>query len=169
MVWLSGIFPYEKCVEVFERIGERYVSSSSIWRQTQMYGKQMKDYLEHQREQVSVERIQLPDAKHDHDQRKGISMDGGMVNIREEGFRELKVGTVFDIEPRLERNPQTQELHEMAHGVNLLYTAVFGSKDVFSPALWALAVQHDLPTSPQPQCGRGRCPMDLGWRRACLS
>lgn len=147
MVWLSGVLPYEQCVEVFERIGERYVSSSSIWRQTQDYGKQMKDYVEYQRDQVSVERIQLPDAKHDHDQCKGISMDGGMVNIRGEGFRELKVGTVFDVEHRLERNPQTQELHEMAHGIDVSYTAVLGSKDMFSPALWALAVQHDLPTA----------------------
>jgi len=147
MVWLSGILPYKQCVEVFERIGERYVSSSSIWRQTQTYGEQMQDYVEYQREQVSVERIQLPDAKHDHNQRKGISMDGGMVNIRGEGFRELKVGTVFDVEHRLERNPQTQELHEMAHGVHVAYTAVLGSKDIFSSALWTLAVQHDLPTA----------------------
>ena len=45
-------------------------------------------------------------------------MDGGMVNIRGEGWRKLKVGTVFDVEKRLERNPQTQELDEMAHGVH---------------------------------------------------
>lgn len=45
-----------------------------------------------------------------------------MVNLREEGWRELKVGTVFDVETRLERNPQTQELDEMAHGVNVHYT-----------------------------------------------
>jgi hypothetical protein len=132
---------------VFERIGERYVSSSSIWRQTQVYGEQMQVYVEQQRQQVSIERIQLPDSKHDHDQRKGVSMDGGMVNIRGEGWRELKVGTVFDVEKQLERNPQTGELDEMAQGVNVRYTAVLGSKADFSPALWALAVQHDLPTA----------------------
>ncbi len=98
-----------------------------------------------QREQVSVEQIQLPDAKHDHNQRKGVSMDGGMVNIRDEGWCELKVGTIFDVDLRLERNPQTGELDEMAHGVNVHYTAILGTKDEFKPALWALAVQHDLP------------------------
>jgi hypothetical protein len=96
---------------------------------------------------VSVERIQLPDARHDHDQRKGVSMDGDMVNIRGEGWRELKVGTIFDVEMRLERNPQTGELDKMAHGVNVHYTAILGTKDDFKPALWALAVQHDLPTA----------------------
>jgi len=147
MVWLSGLLPYDQCEQVMERIGERYVSDSSIWRQTQRYGARMEAEVEHQRQQVSVERIQFPDARHDHDQRKALSMDGGMVNIRGEGWRELKVGAVFDVEKRLERNPQTQELDEMAHGVNVNYTAVLGSKDAFKPALWALAVQHDLPTA----------------------
>ena len=147
MVWLSGLLPYEQCEQVMERIGERYVSDSSIWRQSQVYGVRMQAEVEHQQEHVSVERIQLPDARYDHDQRKAVSMDGGMVNIRHEGWRELKVGAVFDVEKRLERNPQTQQLDEMAHGVNVHYTAVLGSKDVFKPALWALAVQHDLPTA----------------------
>jgi hypothetical protein len=147
MVWLSGLLPYEQCEQVMERIGERYVSDSSIWRQSQVYGEQMQAEVEHQRQQVSVERIQLPDARHDHDQRKAVSMDGGMVNIRGEGWREVKVGAVFDVETRLERNPQTGDLDEMAHGVNVNYTAVVGTKEDFKPALWALAVQHELPTA----------------------
>ena len=147
MVWLSGLLPYEQCEQVMERIGERYVSDSSIWRQTQRYGARMEAEVDHQRQQVSVEHIRLPDAKHDHEQRKAVSMDGGMVNIRDDGWRELKVGTVFDVENRLERNVHTGELDEMPHGVNVNYTAVLGSKDAFKPALWALAVQHDLPTA----------------------
>lgn len=107
----------------------------------------MLELVEQEREQVSVERVQLPDARHDHDQRKGVSMDGGMVNIRDEGWRELKVGTVFDVATRLERNLQTHELDELAHGVHVHYTAVLGSKDTFRPALWALGVQHHLPTA----------------------
>jgi hypothetical protein len=147
MVWLSGLLAYEQCEAVFQTIGERWVSASSIWRQTQKHGERMKTYIEQQREQVSVERVQLPDARYDHDQRKAVSMDGGRVNIRGEGWREVKVGAVFDVETRLERNPQTRELDEMAHGVNVHYTAVLGAKDTFKSALWALAVQHDLPTA----------------------
>lgn len=107
----------------------------------------MQAVVEHQYQQVSVERIQFPDVQHDHNQRKAVSMDGGMVNIREEGWRELKVGAVFDVESRLQRNPQTRELEPMAHGVNVHYTAILGSKESFRPALWALAVQHELPTA----------------------
>ena len=147
MLWLSGQLPFEQSVDVMARIGERFISQSTTWRMVQFYGEQLQSVIAHEREQVSVERIQLPDAKHDHEQHKGLSIDGGMVNIRHQGWRELKVGTIFDVELRLERNPQTHDLDEMAHGVNVHYTAVLGSKDEFRPALWALAVQHDLPTA----------------------
>jgi hypothetical protein len=143
-----GVFPLdEQCQQVFERIGERFIPSSSTWRQTQKHGQCLQVYVEQQRQQVSVERVVPPDVRYDHDQRKGVSVDGGMVNIRGEGWRELKVGTPFDVEIRLERHPQTQELDEMAHGVNVHYTAVVGSKSEFTPALWALAVHHDVPTA----------------------
>jgi len=147
MVWLSSMLPYEQCEAVFTVIGETTIAASSIWRQTQKHGQRIQAYVEQQRQQVSVERVVLPDARHDHDERKAISMDGGMVNIRDEGWRELKVGAVFDVESRLERNPQTKELEPMAHGVNVNYTAVLGTKDAFTPALWALAVEHQVPTS----------------------
>jgi hypothetical protein len=125
MVWLSGIVPYEQCEAVFAEIGEQWFGASSIWRQTQKHGQRLLDYVTYQREQVSVERVQLPDAKHDHDQRKGVSMDGGMVNIRGEGWREMKVGTVFDVDLRLERNPQTGELEMRWHMGSMCITRLF--------------------------------------------
>jgi hypothetical protein len=147
MVWLSGLLPYAQCEVVMREIGERLIPASSIWRQTQRHGERLQAVVEHQRDEVSVERVVLPAVQYDHDQRKGVSMDGGMVNIRDEGWRELKVGAVFDVDLRLERNPQTQELDEMAHGVNVHYTAVLGTKEDFTPALWALAVERDVPTA----------------------
>ena len=147
MVWLSGLLPYQQCEAVFAEIGERMIPTSSIWRQTQRHGERLQTYVEHQREQTSIERGVLPDPRYDHNQRKGVSLDGGLMNIRGEGWRELKVGAVFDVATRLERNPKTRELDEMAHGVNTHYTAVLGSKDAFTPALWTLAVQHEVPTA----------------------
>jgi hypothetical protein len=147
MVWLSALLPYEQCASVFERIAGRLIPASSIWRQTELHGERMEAYVARQRDQVSMERVVLPDASHDHDQPKAITLDGGMVNIRGEGWRELKVGAVFDVERRLERNPQTRELEPMAHGVNVHYTAVLGSRGDFTPALWALALEQALPTA----------------------
>jgi hypothetical protein len=147
MVWLSGIVPYEQAAAVFDRIGGRLIPASSLWRQSQQQGERLHKAVEQHRQQVSVERVVLPAALHDHDQRKGLSLDGGMINIRGEGWRELKVGAAFDIQMRRERDPRTQAWTNLAQGVNVHYTAVLGSKEAFTPALWTLAVDHDLPTA----------------------
>lgn len=152
MVWLGALLPYQQCQAVLERIGERLLPSTSIWRQVQIHGQRLEKHVQQQREQVSVERVILADVRHDHDEPKMVSMDGGFVNIRTQGWRELKVGAVADIEIRLQRNPKTRELDEMAHGVNVHYTAVLGSKDAFTPALWALAVEHQIPTARKRAC-----------------
>jgi hypothetical protein len=146
-VWLSGLLPYRQVVQVLARVGHRQLPGSSVWRQTQYHGKRLRAYVEHQQEHVGVERVTLPPPGQDHKQRKGVSMDGGMVYIRGEGWKEFKAGTVFDVELRLERDPRTRDLVECAHGVHMAYTAVLGSADTFAPALWALAWHHGLPTA----------------------
>ncbi len=61
-----------------------------------------------------------------------------MVNIRGEGWKEMKVGTAFDVELRWERDATTRDLVEQPHAVNMTYTAVLGSVEEFAPALWHL-------------------------------
>jgi len=147
MVWLSGLLTVADCQAVFERIGNVHIPASSIWRVTQAAGVRFQHRLAHEQGQVSVERTVVPHATQDHTQQKGISMDGGLVHIRGEGWKEFKVGTVFDVELRLERDKRTMEFVERAHGVNMAYTAVLGAVDRFAPALWELAVHHDVPTA----------------------
>jgi hypothetical protein len=107
----------------------------------------MKAYVDRQPDYVGVERVKLPPPGCDHDRQKGVSMDGGMVHLRGEGWKEFKVGTVFDVELRLERDPRTHDLTERPHAVDMAYTAVLGSVDEFSPLLWALAWHHAVPTA----------------------
>jgi hypothetical protein len=147
MVWVSGLVPYGKAVQVFERIGHRQIPQSGLWTQTERHGKRLKGHVDHQQEHVGVERVVLPPPCCDHQQRKGVSRDGGMVHIREEGWKEFKVGTVFDVELREERDPRTRDLVEMPHGIHMAYTAVLGSVDQFAPLLWALAWHHGVPTA----------------------
>jgi hypothetical protein len=147
MVWLSGLLPAEQGREVFERIGHRQIPDSSIWAQTQLHGERLEAYVERQQDRVGVERVKLPPPGCDHQQRKGVSMDGGMVHIRDEGWKEIKVGAVFDIAMRLERDAQTHDLVQRPHGTNMAYTAVLGSVHEFAPRLWALAWHHGVPTA----------------------
>lgn len=119
------------------------MGATSIWEQVQRHGPRLQAYRKQQQEQVSIERVVLPGD--DLDVRKGISMDGGMVHIRGEGWKEFKVGTVFDVEIRLERDKETRELVEKPHGVNMTYAAVLGNVEQFAPAFWKIAVDHDIP------------------------
>lgn len=145
MVWLSGLVSYEQAEQVFERIGGCLIASASIWRQTQDYGARMEAELGRQEQRVSIERVVLAVSRKAAIGRKGVSMDGGMVNIRGEGWKEFKAGTVFDVEQRWEREPATGELVQVPHGAHMAYAAVLGGPADFAPRLWKLAVEHNLP------------------------
>lgn len=146
MVWLAGaLSSYEQASQIFERIGHRHIPKTSIWRQVERYGERLKGYVEEQQAHVRPERVTLPAAGHDHAQRKGISMDGGMVHIRGEGWKEFKAGTVYDIVVKPTRDPLTGEWAEKVGATHLHHVATLGGVEAFSQALWATAVQADVP------------------------
>jgi hypothetical protein len=145
MVWLAATRSYAEAAETFERIAGRAVPATSIWRETQRHGARLQQHVERQQAQVAVERVVLPPPGRDHHQRQGVSLDGGKMHIRGEGWKEFKVGTVYQVLSRLERDRETGERVEQAHGVDMAYRAVLGSVEEFGPALWALAVQQQVP------------------------
>ena len=145
MVWLASRLTYAEAVEAFERIGHCSIPATVIWRETQTHGERLRDYVRHQQEHVAVERVVLPPAGHDHAQPLGVSLDGGKLHIRGEGWKEFKVGTVYEVVVTPELDPVTQEWEDQAHGVNMTYRAVLGSADDFAPALWGLAIERRVP------------------------
>jgi hypothetical protein len=147
MVWLSTQVSYEAASEVFERIGHHHIPSVSIWRQTQKHARRMEQAAQEAALRDPVERTVLPPQRDTHQNRKGISLDGGMVNIRGEGWKEFKVGTIFEVEQRWQRDPNTRELIQIPHGVGMVYTAMLGSVSEFAPMFWRLAVEQHIPQS----------------------
>jgi hypothetical protein len=145
MVWLSGLLPFEQAGEVFERIGHEMIPRSSIWDQSELHGERFRAYLEREWERTKPERVILPPPGQDHQEPRGISMDGGMMNVRGEGWKEVKVGAVFDVEEREEWDPISSESIPQTRGLNIGYAAVLGSAEAFGPALWAVAVKRDVP------------------------
>jgi hypothetical protein len=71
--------------------------------------------------------------------RMGVGMDGTMVHIRDEGWKELKVGCSFDIEVYPTWNKEIQEWEDLAHAVNNRYVAHLGGPELFGQMLWAEA------------------------------
>jgi hypothetical protein len=145
MVWLSAKDTYSEAAATFRRIGKRSIPASTIWDITQREGERLKGYVEQKQAQVGVERVVLPPAGADHDRPLGVSLDGGKVHLRGEGWKEFKTGAIFDLVATPELDRETGDWVDEVHGVNLTYRAVVGSVDEFAPALWALAVERQVP------------------------
>jgi hypothetical protein len=145
MVWLSGVTEsFAEAERTFERIGHIAISESSIWRRKEEWGEQFKTAAEEEQEKANTpaganafrERVWGSE------KRIGVSVDGTMVYIREEGWKELKVGCTFDIEVFPTWDKETQEWEELAHAVHNRYVAHLGGPEVLGEKLWADAKQR---------------------------
>ena len=141
VVWLTGVVAYEQASQVLERIGGYSVPPSTVWKHTQQHGQRLVAYQDYQQRQVSLERTVWEDRRYAAQSRKGVSLDGGMVNIRDEGWKEVKVAVVSTLlPPEAQTETQTAPVCQ-----DMQYTAVLGSVEQFAPAVWALAVEQQVP------------------------
>ncbi len=146
-VWLYAHVEDDLAEQILQKIGGWSISDTSIWRRAQKWGEQIQ-VSEHARAAAAVglpQRGQVIRGQVPHERPMGTAMDGGMIHVRKEGWKELKVGTLFNIESQLERNPLTHELEPQAHAVETSYVAVLGGPAAFGPVLWAEAVQRGFP------------------------
>ena len=86
-VWLSGLVTYEEAATILNTIGEIPISVSSVWRRVAVWGPHCQA-VEATHRAASLA-PPVPDL--------GAAMDGGMGHLRAEGWKELKVGSVFEI------------------------------------------------------------------------
>ena len=142
-VWLSGLVTYEEAATILNTIGEIPISASSVWRRVAVWGAQCQaveathraaSLATPTREELNGSATPPPDL--------GVAMDGGMVHLREEGWKELKVGCVFHIAVQPTRESQTWELVPLAHAVDNTYVAHLGGPAILGEALWAEARQR---------------------------
>lgn len=142
MVWISGrMESYQEAEEAFARIGKMSISDSTLWRQVEKRGEELRAYEEERRAKAMAlprqdEKPQLSSPGAD---RMGVSMDGAMVNILEEGWKELKVGTVFEVEQRPALDEKTKEWFDVTHATNNSYVAHLGGAAKFGELMWAEA------------------------------
>jgi len=139
LVWLSGLVPFAEAQQILSDVGQLEVAKTTLWEQVQAHGERLEAQVCQTRQQVSVERTRWHSDRYDPGLSRCVSMDGGMVCLREEGWKEMKVGLVSDFQANWESEPAHVKL------VGMDYCAVIGDVRTFDPALWALAVQHDVP------------------------
>lgn len=141
-VWVSGLVSsFEHGRAVLARIGHIHLASASLWRRVQTWGAKFQAVLETERQQSNALPAQWdpPSRAETTDQRMGVSMDGTMIHIRQEGWKELKVGAVFEVQVGPTVDKRTKELLELAHAVNNSYVAHLGGPEILGEQLWAEA------------------------------
>lgn len=146
-VWLYGHVEDDLAEQILQKIGGWSISDTSIWRRAQRWGEQVR-VAEQARTTAAVglpQRGQVIRGQVPHERPMATALDGGMIHIRKEGWKELKVGTISNIASRLEKNPITQELEPQAHAVDTSYAAGLGGAAAFGRVLWAEAVARGFP------------------------
>ncbi len=93
MVWLSALMPYQTAAQLLKRLTQVRLSDTTLWRQVQAAGGQVRI---HNAERESARRS-APPAPEVGQIQMGATMDGVMVHIREEGWKELKLGCVCEL------------------------------------------------------------------------
>lgn len=144
-VWLSGLVPYAQAEAILHEIGEVNISRCSIWRRSEEWGARFQALETAERAAANAlpEQWEPPSRAVVPDQRMGVAMDGMMVHVRQEGWKELKVGAVFDIALDVGRDAQTHEPVQLAHAVHNTYAAHLGGPEVFGELLFAEARRRD--------------------------
>jgi hypothetical protein len=130
MAWLCGLLPYGQAAEVMRRIGKRAVSDSSLWRLAQKVGRTLHAQTTPYTTPGTSRSESVETAT------KLLSMDGGMVKIEGEGWKELKVGLVGTV---IADEPTSDDAVPDVHTTAAHYCAVLGDVAAFTPVLLDLA------------------------------
>jgi hypothetical protein len=140
-VWLSGLVPFEQAEAILQEIGGVHISRCSIWRRAETWGSRFKALEDQERRRANAlpEQWQPPSRAVEPDRRLGAAMDGMMIHVRQEGWKELKLGAIFDIEVGWGRDERTREPVSMAHAVHNSYVAHLGGPEVFGELLFSEA------------------------------
>ena len=144
-VWLSALVEFEDAREIFARIGHIPISTSSVWRRVKRWGARGQAVEAAQRAVATAlpPRAEIAAGEARQAGNLGVAMDGALVNIRQEGWKELKVGCVFEIVVKPTQDPQTGDWIDLAHAQHNSYVPHLGGPDVFGQAVWAEARRRD--------------------------
>lgn len=139
---------FEVAAETFSRLTGLWISDTTVWHCHHELAGQSEVQLRAEEEQVRcpVYADQKPKTRDPIEEHASVSADGTTVLIRGEGYREVKIVSVSQVELRAEKaqevadEPSTGPVRGRQDGLKLTahsYRAVLGDKAAFEPALQA--------------------------------
>lgn len=137
----SGKMSYEEASEALNDLGQMEISEKSVWRLTQHWGVALQRVETKEDEQANrtIESLATGKVESKTDQRVGASMDGTMIYIRGEEWKELKVDCLFEVEPEPTLDAETKEWIELGHARHTTYVSHLGGPETFGEKMWTEA------------------------------
>jgi len=136
----SAKLSYADATEALQELGQIEISENSTWRLAQEWGEALKQVEEREAEQANA--VVEPSASGrvaEKTGRLGASMDGCMVYIRGEEWKELKVGCIFAVEWTKILDAHTKEAVDVGHATKTSFVSHLGGPETFGRKLWAEA------------------------------
>jgi len=135
---------FEEAERILGRVGGLVMSDSSVWRRVAVWGERFQavEAAERAIAGIGIDIDTSVGAKaeaEDKPGKMGVAMDGAIVNVRDEGWKELKVGCVFDVVLQPTWDPKTEEWIDLAHAVHTSYVSHLGGPERFGQLLWTAA------------------------------
>jgi hypothetical protein len=136
----SGKQAYAEAAETLQEVGQIDISVKSVWRLVEHWGEALKAVEAKEEEQANhTPEMAVGGKPGDEDPRLGAAMDGAMIYIRDEAWKELKVGCFFEVELAPTLDPETKEVIELAHARETSYVSHLGGPEAFGRKLWTEA------------------------------
>lgn len=143
----SGKLSYGEAAEAMTELGQIEISTKSMWRLTQHWGEALKRLEE--REDLLTNRVvdspMTGKIEEELDVRLGASMDGTMIYIRGEEWKELKVGCLFEVKPEPTLDRETGDWIELGHARKATYASYLGGPEEFGQKIWTEAKRRGWP------------------------
>lgn len=127
-VWLYGHVPGTVATQVLKRLAHIELPESTLWRCVVRWGTQIRAYdtVQHAMANAVPLRGAAPATALRLPYKMGVGMDGTMIHLRQEGWKELKLGAVFEIAVSAEWVEESEALEDRAHALHNSYVAHLG-------------------------------------------
>jgi len=137
----SGKLSYGEAAEALMELGQIEISVKSVWRLTQGWGEVMKkvEAQEDNEANGTVDSLATGKVEEELGLRLGASMDGTMIYIRGEEWKELKVGCLFEVEQEPTLDKETGDWIDLGHARKTSYVSYLGGPEGFGQKMWTEA------------------------------
>lgn len=153
-VWRAGKESYRDAAETLSRTGGIDMSVCSIWRCRQEWAGRLcqRQAAETVQGNAAPSRDEPQAGEAKHDTRMGVSLDGWMVHIIGEGWKEVKSGTFYEVVMGEGKDEVTGEKVSMAQAEASTYIAHLGGPEEFGLKLWTEALKRHFPAAYEKVC-----------------